>query len=378
MIRSGNSHWNGELNLSFSSVPAGTYYLFVYSVEDDHPVTFNLSINGQAGLYNHNTGPAGSWKKLGPFQTTLPAGTTGTISINCQGLGAILSGVEIWQAPPSEQSGQVSITSPAAGSSFLTGQALMLSSYGTDPNGVAKVSFYHGSTLIGENTGTPFSVRWDMTGYAPGSYSLSARLTDNLGNVTVSAPVSVELSAPAPGSITFYRAINLNGTRTVIDNYPYGGSSAPDYNHSPDAKALTYPWGTLLPATDPAKEAMIRSSLTRYTDLQVNLTSVPAGTCVYLYVWEEDMPETFSLLLGRRDGAERLQPGLRAEVGKAGTLPEDDHRRDAESLDPGRLYQLFGRRGLAGARRQPAGHGSPDCTGGEFLHHRRSDGNPVG
>jgi hypothetical protein len=97
----------------------------------------------------------------------------------------------------------VSLTTPAPGSSFIAPASIAVSASAGDSDGsVSKVEFFAGATKIGEATTSPFQVNW--TGVPVGSYSLTARATDNLGATTTSTPVVVSVAAPpnAPPSVT--------------------------------------------------------------------------------------------------------------------------------------------------------------------------------
>jgi hypothetical protein len=104
---------------------------------------------------------------------------------------------------------------------------------------------------------------------------------------------------PLPGDVpqpgTFYRAINLNGSATVIDGQSWEGSNAPNYTYT--GTAFANQAVTLNPATDANRAAMIRSSVWS-TAAAVRLQSVPSGSyTVYLYTWEDNAAETFSISL---------------------------------------------------------------------------------
>jgi pectate lyase len=91
------------------------------------------------------------------------------------------------------QSPVVVLTSPVDGSSALALSALELKATADDSDGlVASVEFYLGSTLLGSSTGAPY--QFTVGSVAPGSYSFTAKVTDNLGASTVSAPVSVTVT----------------------------------------------------------------------------------------------------------------------------------------------------------------------------------------
>jgi hypothetical protein len=105
---------------------------------------------------------------------------------------------------------------------------------------------------------------------------------------------STPTTTPVPGSSTFYRAINLNGPALTIDGNAWDAGTATGFT--------TNGWGqcdqtvTLVPAvSDPNLATMLRCGLQRSPDLTAALT-VPNGTYdVYVYVWENDWPETFSI-----------------------------------------------------------------------------------
>ena len=81
------------MTLAVSAVPAGTYRVWLYVWEDNGADVYTLSLEGSVVQSNYNSGPAGTWRKLGPFQTNI---TDGTINISTAGGAANLSGLEIW------------------------------------------------------------------------------------------------------------------------------------------------------------------------------------------------------------------------------------------------------------------------------------------
>jgi hypothetical protein len=91
----------------------------------------------------------------------------------------------------------VSITAPAAGSVFTAPASVTINATAADPDGsVTKVDFYQGTTLVGTDTSTPFSFSWTNVG--AGSYSLTAKATDNRGAITTSPGVAITVNNPAP------------------------------------------------------------------------------------------------------------------------------------------------------------------------------------
>ncbi len=97
----------------------------------------------------------------------------------------------------------VSITSPVANTSFMAPGSIVINATATDlVSTIAKVDFYSGATYLGTDATAPYSFTWN--GVGAGSYSLSAKSTNNFGVVTSSAsvPVTVAVQAPPVVSLT--------------------------------------------------------------------------------------------------------------------------------------------------------------------------------
>jgi chitinase len=98
----------------------------------------------------------------------------------------------------------VSITSPANGATFTTGANITINASASDSDGsISKVDFYNGTTLLGTDTSTPYSFTWN--GVGAGSYSLTAKATDNQSAVSTSSAVSITVGSsnnPPTASIT--------------------------------------------------------------------------------------------------------------------------------------------------------------------------------
>ena len=88
----------------------------------------------------------------------------------------------------------VSITSPANQAMLVPLSNVVINASASDPDGsITKVDFYLGTTLVGTDTTSPFSV--NCNSLAPGSYVLTAQATDNRGVITTSAAVAVTTPA---------------------------------------------------------------------------------------------------------------------------------------------------------------------------------------
>ncbi len=153
--------------------------------------------------------PQSTFLSVAPTSGTVPAFTTLTLDAVFRSLSlpygthtatittthdaAVLAGphvmdatLEVFNAPA-----QVAVTAPLDGSVFLEGEAITITATASDPEGMQKVQFYQGATLLGEDSSSPYSRYW---GYpAPGAYVLTANAVDIFGGVTTSDPINVTI-----------------------------------------------------------------------------------------------------------------------------------------------------------------------------------------
>ncbi len=88
----------------------------------------------------------------------------------------------------------VAITAPANNSSFTAPATFTLSATASDVDGtVTRVDFYNNGTLIGSDQSAPFV--FPYTNLAVGTYSFTARATDNIGAMALSAAITVTVSS---------------------------------------------------------------------------------------------------------------------------------------------------------------------------------------
>jgi len=105
---------------------------------------------------------------------------------------------------------------------------------------------------------------------------------------------------------SFYRGVNLNGPPVVIDGHNWDGHDAQGIQCND--RAFENQDVPLVPPTDPDRAKMIRSS--RWGGNEVILTDVPAGRfTVYLYVWEDNAPENYSVSINGSDVLPRYNSG---------------------------------------------------------------------
>jgi beta-glucanase (GH16 family) len=90
----------------------------------------------------------------------------------------------------------VSITSPVDAASFTAPASVTINATAADADGtVTQVDFYNGATLLGTDATSPYSYSWGSV--AAGSYTLTAKATDNSGITKVSIPVNIVVIAPS-------------------------------------------------------------------------------------------------------------------------------------------------------------------------------------
>jgi hypothetical protein len=104
----------------------------------------------------------------------------------------------------------VSITSPTNGAKYTAPASVTLTANASDSDGtVSKVEFYNGSTLISTVTTSPYTYSW--SGVAAGTYSITAKATDNSGAVTTSSAVSITVQPTSVATVYQHCNYDLSG-----------------------------------------------------------------------------------------------------------------------------------------------------------------------
>ena len=150
------------------------------------------------------------------FSLTWSGGNPGTYSISAKatddtGLVTVSSPINliVTNTPPT-----VSITAPANGATFTAPASISLSANAADSDGsVSKVEFYRGTTLLSTILSPPYNFSW--TNVAAGSYSLTAKATDDNNAVTTSSPVAITVNTP-PTALFVVGNTTLSSVDTAI------------------------------------------------------------------------------------------------------------------------------------------------------------------
>jgi hypothetical protein len=154
---------------------------------------------GSTLLYSDTSSPYGyTWSNV-------PAGSysISAIARDDDGATRTSSSASITVNSATNQAPSVALTAPSANATFTAGANITLSATASDSDGtVARVEFYRGTTLIGTDTTSPYSVVW--SGATAGSYSLTARAFDNAGASRTSTAVAITVGAAStPTTLVF-------------------------------------------------------------------------------------------------------------------------------------------------------------------------------
>ncbi|WP_143306493.1 glycosyl hydrolase family 18 protein [Chitinophaga vietnamensis] len=150
--------------------------------------------NGSTLLATDSTAPyTYSWNNV-------PAGTYSLTAVATDDKGASTTSavVTVKVNAPGNKPPVVSITSPANNASFTAPATINITAAASDSDGViTSVQFYNGSALLGTSTAAPYTFSW--TNVPAGTYSITAKATDNGNASTTSAPVSVTVTGGSGG-----------------------------------------------------------------------------------------------------------------------------------------------------------------------------------
>ncbi len=140
-----------------------------------------------------------------PFSTGWTPSAAGSYSIVAEATdssGNVTNSAPIEMTVITNQAPSVSIQSPGAGFATTAGLPVVLTAAVNDSDGtVAGVRFFVNGSPVGSTiTSAPFSTTWTPT--SAGSFTLTAEATDNIGNVSISAPVSVQVAGNVPPTVS--------------------------------------------------------------------------------------------------------------------------------------------------------------------------------
>ncbi len=114
---------------------------------------------------------------------------------------------------------------------------------------------------------------------------------------------------------SFFRGLNFNGPTLMIDGQLWQGKTSPLYRSTD--KSFENQSITLDPPTDSERATMIRSSL--WGGNRIELLDIPDGLyTVFLYVWEDNNTETYSIAVNGRQVVPVYKSGAAGQWQKLG------------------------------------------------------------
>lgn len=153
--------------------------------------------NGNALLHTETTAPyTYSWKKVPAGNYTLTAKATDNIGEVTVSESVSISVSTSSSSLENDKVPEVNITSPEVNAVYNEGATVYISAIAADADGsIKKVEFYNGTKLLHTEIVAPYKFSWHQV--RAGNYTITAKATDNNGNVTISKSVSISVSAPA-------------------------------------------------------------------------------------------------------------------------------------------------------------------------------------
>jgi len=161
-----------------------------------------LSINGETKIASIDFEGTGAWSTWNTAVVQVPVvqgnnlvtltSLTANGGPNVDELTFVSEHISAGQCNPSPANlpPSVRITSPVDGSAYTEPVTINLAVDAFDNDGlVSKVEFYNGAELIGTAVAPPYSFSWQNVG--TGTYTITAKATDDDGAVTTSDPVTI-------------------------------------------------------------------------------------------------------------------------------------------------------------------------------------------
>ncbi|MBY8870381.1 DNRLRE domain-containing protein [Micromonospora sp. PLK6-60] len=266
----------------------------------------------------------------------------------------------------------VSVAAPGPAAT-VRGSAVRLAAAASDDGKVTTVEFLVDGAAVGTATAAPFQLDWNSGAVANGARSVTARATDDAGNVTTSAPVTVTvdnsapptgaLTAPANGASVGGSAVTLSATATddrgvvsvafLVDGVRVG---APD---TTAPYAIT--WNTLDPLAPTFNGShQVTASVTDTSGL---VTVTPAATVTVTNTGATTMKAGFSLN-SPTDPTDDVTPTAMTENVASGVPVQDPY---AGTTNPDGTSGGSLNRALSGAPRDDGGTPPPSCPANAYC-----------
>ena len=165
------------------------------------------------------------------FPTEIFVGLAVTAANNAALCTAVIDNVSVTKLA-TNQPPTVAMTGPLNGATFTAPATIRLTANASDSDGISKVEFFQGTTLVNTQITFPYDFTWSNV--QSGTYTLTARAFDNKGAVTTSSPINVTVNNPTTSTGTGLRGEyfkkkdlqELQFTRTdPVVNFDWGSGS---------------------------------------------------------------------------------------------------------------------------------------------------------
>ncbi|HEX6432526.1 MAG TPA: glycosyl hydrolase family 18 protein [Niastella sp.] len=236
---------------TWSNVAAGTYVLTAKATDNGGAVTTSggvtivvgtgtgtgcngieawtatgVYLSGKQVVYNNKIYEAKWWSQNEQPDLNTGDGKVWKYISDCSGSGT--------NTPP-----VVTLTAPAANATYSAPATVTISATASDADGtVSKVGFYNGSTLLAEVTAAPYSYTWSNV--AAGTYTITAKATDNASASTTTAAVTITVggggnTGNCAGIAEYqpYPKIYNQGDKVTYNGNLYESLSSSLYNVTP-------------------------------------------------------------------------------------------------------------------------------------------------
>ncbi|MBX9853464.1 MAG: endo-1,4-beta-xylanase, partial [Cytophagaceae bacterium] len=217
---------NGEwLEYTVNVTAAGAYHMDLRVAVNGDGRTLQIQMDGvniSGTVTLPNTAGWQTWQTVRVSNINLTAGqkvmrvlmTSDYLNINHIAFSPVIT-----NSPPA-----VSITSPANNASFNAPASITINANATDTDGaISNVQFFNGTILLGSDNASPYSFTW--TNVAAGTYSITAKATDNNGGLTTSSAVNLTVNTVASSTtIQCETACTVDGTLNETINTGFRGT----------------------------------------------------------------------------------------------------------------------------------------------------------
>jgi PKD repeat protein len=192
-------------------------------------VTFTDSSTGSIAAWSWDFGDATTASSRNPVHLYSRAGSySAKLTVtSSDGSGTSTAAKAITVTPRADTT--VRITSPWTGSRFTAPATFTLAATASAGTGatIRQVDFYAGNSLVGTSATSPYCFIWRAV--TPGTYSLTAKVTDSLGAVATSSAVTVTVvpPLPSPWATKDVGAVGETGSATLAnDTFTLSGSGS--------------------------------------------------------------------------------------------------------------------------------------------------------